>query len=446
MKYAWTLTIMTAGPLLTPGPLPAQESAADRGHKALTSRSFTPATWSAAAYDALWKQWDPVLAEAPKDYDRVVREHYGLHPAPFENGRYPMGLRESKGLFSKGIATDCLLCHGGSILGKSYVGLGNSTLDIHALFDDLNKASGRTAKLPFTFCNVRGTSEAGGFAVFLHAYREPDLKIRLTPQKFELRDDLCEDTPAWWHLKKKKTMYHTGTSDARSVRSIMQFMLSPLNSRATFEKEEATFADIRAYLVSMEPPRFPFAVDKVLAARGETLFIENCARCHGTYGSKWTYPSKIVPLDKIGTDGTRFVGIPRALGEFYNKSWFAEEVEGGYKTTEPTGYQAPPLDGVWATAPYFHNGSAPTIYHVLNSKARPRLFTRSYRTEADDYDTVKVGWKVKVLERMPDALSPFDRRKIYDTTQPGRSNAGHTFGDDLSEDERWAVIEYLKKL
>src|SRR5882724_3334392 len=106
MKYAWVLTLLAAAALQTPATLPAQETAAERGHKALTGRAFTPATWPAAAYEALWKQWDPVPVEPPKDYDRAVREHYGLHPAPFENGRYPMGLRESKGLFSKGIATD----------------------------------------------------------------------------------------------------------------------------------------------------------------------------------------------------------------------------------------------------------------------------------------------------------------------------------------------------
>jgi len=40
----------------------------------------------------------------------------------------------------------------------------------------------------------------------------------------------------------------------------------------------------------------------------------------------------------------------------------------------------------------------------------------------------------------------YERRKIYDTTQPGRGNQGHTFGDDLTEEQRWAVIEYLKTL
>jgi hypothetical protein len=84
---------------------------------------------------------------------------------------------------------------------------------------------------------------------------------------------------------------------------------------------------------------------------------------------------------------------------------------------------------------------------VLNSKSRPNLFTRSYRTDKDAYDPVKLGWKVQVLAEAPDpSLPPIERRKIYDTTKPGRSNAGHTFGDELSEAERLAVIEYLKSL
>jgi mono/diheme cytochrome c family protein len=441
MKYAVIVTALTAGTLA------AQESASERGHKALTSRAFTPASWSAGAVDELWKQWDDRAVKPPADYEYLVRERYGLHPAPFDNGRLPMGLRTAKMLLGKpGITTDCMLCHGGSILGRSIIGLGNSALDLQGLFEDLNKISGLPSKLPFTMSHVRGTSEAAAVAVRLLSYREPDLKVRIKAQEFDLHDDMCEDTPAWWLLKKKKTMYHTGTTDARSVRSIMQFMLTPLNSRAVFEREEPTFVDIRAYLGSLEPPRYPLPIDETKAVHGEKLFVENCSRCHGTYGSEWTYPNKVVPLDVIGTDPARLQGIAHAVGAFYNSSWFAQETGDGYAVVEPKGYQAPPLDGVWATAPYLHNGAAPTLYDVLNSKSRPRIFTRSYRTELRDYDAVKVGWKVQELNRVPAGLSPLERRKIYDTTQRGRSNRGHSFGDELTEAERWAVIEYLKKL
>jgi hypothetical protein len=139
-----------------------------------------------------------------------------------------------------------------------------------------------------------------------------------------------------------------------------------------------------------------------------------------------------------------------AVRKHYEASWLGQErgPDGNrYEANPETGYQAPPLDGIWATAPYFHNGSAPTVYHVLNSKARLGKFTRSYRTAKDDYDPVKLGWKITTLDRAPDESVPaIERRKVYDTTQPGRGNGGHTFGDKLTEEERWAVVEYLKRL
>ena len=361
-----------------------------------------------------------------------------------------MGFRPGSFLFVKGIAMDCMLCHGGSIFGKSCIGLGNSSLDIQAVFEDMSIADGRSGKLPFTFSNVRGTSEAGSFAVYLLGFREPDLKMKKWTN-LGLHEDLCEDTPAWWLLKKKKTMYHTGGADAHSVRSKMQFMMTPVTPSSDFDRHEAAFKDINAYLMTIEAPKYPLPIDRELAAKGEKVFKENCARCHGTYGEKWTYPNKIVPLEEIGTDRKRFEGIEGKFGEEYNRSWFAKEDRGwlldGYPVLATKGYQAPPLDGIWATAPYLHNGSVPTLYQVLKSDSRPKLYTRTFRTGEADYDPVKVGWKYTELSSPPDPKAhPHERRRIYDTSQPGRSNAGHTFGDDLTEPERMAVIEYLKSL
>ena len=74
-----------------------------------------------------------------------------------------------------------------------------------------------SSSCPSHFTTVRGTSEAGGMAVYLLGLREPDLSMRTDkPLDLGLHDDLCEDPPAWWLLKKKKTMYHTGGADARS--------------------------------------------------------------------------------------------------------------------------------------------------------------------------------------------------------------------------------------
>jgi mono/diheme cytochrome c family protein len=246
-------------------------------------------------------------------------------------------------------------------------------------------------------------------------------------------------------------MYHTGGANARSVRSIMQFMMSPLTLPGTFDQEEATFADIQQYLLGLEAPKYPFPIDGPLAARGEKLFTQTCVRCHGSYGPEGQYPNKIVPLKEIGTDPARFHGITERFVEYYNRSWFAKEQSGwladGFTSRRTDGYQAPPLDGVWATAPYFHNGSVPTLTDVLTSRQRPRIFTRSYRTGEADYDRVKVGWRVQVLDRPADPkLPPTERRKVYDTSQPGRGHGGHTYGDHFNDEERRAVIEYLKTL
>ncbi len=426
----------------------AEESPAARGKRLLETKGFNPPTMALTNYHDAWKNWGVKEKPPAEEYDRLFRERYGLHPAPFPNHGLPMGLKQMEGNLAtglrKGISNDCLLCHGGSIFGQSYVGLGNSALDFQAFYEEVAGPGNRRVKPPFTFTNVRGTVEAGGMSVYLLGYREPDLTLRLTRRDLDLHDDLCEDTPAWWLFKKKKTMYYNGGGDTRSVRTLMQFMMSPLNFPSSFHKAEADFKDVRAFLLSLEAPKYPLALDARRAKEGEALFKDHCARCHGTYGEEWTYPNKVVPLKEIGTDPRRFEGVTAKFGAYYAKSWFAQD----YPPLESDGYQAPPLDGVWATAPYFHNGSAPTLYHVLKSKARPRVFTRSYRTDREAYDERRVGWKVEVLEKAPDAkaMGAIEYRRVYDTSKPGRSNAGHTYGDKLSEVERMAVIEYLKTL
>jgi Cytochrome c len=439
MRLAMTLL---ATILVGTGSQGAEPTHAERGRTALESKAFIPAFWPRAAYDLAWKQWG--VAEKPKDYAAAFNDRYGLHPAPYANNGLPMGLRVAPYLpLVKGIALDCMTCHGGSVFGKSIVGLGNASLDIQALFEDLYVAGKIPAKLPFTFTQARGTNEAGAFSVYLLGYRNDDLSLRETPRDLGLKDNSCEDVPAWWLLKKKKTMYHVGATDARSVRSIMQFMMHPLTLSRDFERAEPHFQDIQDYLLSLNPPKYPFPIDAERAAKGREFFESHCSKCHGTYGANASYPNRIVALDEIGTDRTRFDNIGVKFGEAYAASWFAKETP-PRPIRQTAGYQAPPLDGVWATAPYFHNGSVPTLDGVLDSHSRPKRFTRSFRTNEEDFDKVRVGWKV--WEPDSATRTPYESRKIYDTTRLGRGNAGHVYGDELTAEERKAVIEYLKTL
>ena len=427
---------------------PGRAPSAERG-RVNVHRPLNPPFWSIRAYEDAWTQWG--VAAKPADYARAFRDRYGLHPAAYDNGGLPMGFTRAKGLLGlgQGIGNDCLLCHAGTVAGQTIIGLGNTALDMQSLYEEMAAADTLDPVMPLPLCNVRGTSEASNFAVYLMQFRDKDLRHRV-PVKFPLCTTLCEDVPAWWLYKKKKTIYHLGLADSRSVRTMMPFLLIPGNSAEYIKRKEPDFADIRAFLLSMQPPRYPFPIDEARAARGKAGLRDHLRGATVPTDLAVAIPTSVSLLDEIGTDPTLATAFAPEGAAHYLQSWFAAEHGPGgekYHGLGGGGYQAPPLDGIWASAPYLHNGSAPTVYHVLKSTARPKIFTRSFRGEKDDYDPVRLGMKVTVLHEPADPSSPaIALRKVYDTTQPGRGNGGHLFGDKLSEEERMAVIEYLKTL
>jgi mono/diheme cytochrome c family protein len=421
-----------------------ETSAAERGLEALTSTGYLKPAWSSVAYRNTAQFWGPDAPDPlkePERYASAFNRRYGLAPAPYPNDGLPMGLRRANGPDGSkvGLAIDCLACHGGSIGGTSYVGLGNTQLDITTLFHELMKADGKKPPFsPFVINSSRGTVNAGMFSVVLLSLRNPDLSFRKFP--LALGANIPElDVPAWWLLGKKTTMYYDGRTDARSVRTNMQFMLGE-KTLAEFKQLEPAYRDIQAYFKSLKPPGYPFPIDRVRADRGKVVFNKTCAKCHGTYGEDGQYPNRIVELDEIGTDPARARGISPRFVAHYNSTWFGED----FPVDEAmTGYQAPPLDGVWATAPYLHNGSVPTLTTLLKSADRPSKFYRPASTDFDQYDPVNLGWKFEI----PREGSELDKSKsLFDSGRFGLGNAGHTFGDKLSNEERSEVIEYLKTL
>jgi RoxA-like, cytochrome c-like len=103
-------------------------------------------------------------------------------------------------------------------------------------------------------------------------------------------------------------------------------------------------------------------------------------------------------------------------------------------TKAPYGpYAARPLYGIWAAAPFLHNGSVPTLYDLLlPPERRPKTFALGSR----QYDPVKLGFAVEMSCSQQDCL--------VDTTRTGDGNGGHVWGTDLSESDRTALLEYLK--
>lgn len=420
--------------------------AAERGRKALTSTGYLKPSWSAEAYKNVGKLWggpDPELE--PEAYAQTFNRRYGLSPAPYPNDGLPMGIRRGNGPDGAkvGIAIDCMVCHGGSIGGTSIVGLGNTQLDLKLLFQEMLKAEGkRLPPSPFVINSSRGTVNAGMFSVILLSLRNPDLSFRMFPMA--LGANLPElDVPAWWLLGKKATMYYDGRTDASAVRTNMQFMLGE-KTLDEFKAMEPKFRDIQAYLKSMKAPRYPFPIDAGRATRGREVFAKNCVKCHGIQGPAAEYPGRIVDLKTIGTDPARALGIAPRFVAHYNSTWFGEESP---VDEVMTGYQAPPLDGIWATAPYLHNGSVPTLAALLSSGDRPARFYRPPSTDFANYDTANVGWKFELPGGPSDSSASVDKsRSLFDSSRFGLGNGGHTFGDALRPESRLELIEYLKTL
>lgn len=416
-----------------------------RGRDAVR-KTTAPLNGSMVAWRNIWKAWGET--KKPDDFATQLFDRYGLDSSG--DSELPTGLRQLKVLFRPTLGNNCLLCHSSRIAGKTIIGVGNASLDLRSLTEDLASLDPLSSKLPFNVANERGTIEAGASTAILLQARDAELNLRF-PRKLHYDDELRHDIPAWWHRRKKKTIFHLGMTDTRSVRANLSFLLAPIFSADDIKGQEPVYRDIRNYLISLEPPKYPFPIDQKLAARGKPVFEANCAQCHGTYGKDGEYPNRIVPLDEIGTDQRLAKSYSPADDEYYIASWLNREVgPDGKRLTGLNlgkGYQAPPLDGVWATAPYFHNASVPTVEHVLDSKSRPQIFTRSFRTDEPDYDKQKLGWKTQPVESEKlDQLTDRARRNVYDTREEGCRNIGHTFGDDLSNRERRQVIEYLKTL
>ncbi len=110
-------------------------------------------------------------------------------------------------------------------------------------------------------------------------------------------------------------------------------------------------------------------------------------------------------------------------------------------TTNPTGYVAPPLDGIWASGPYFHNGSVPTLAAVLEPRLRPVVWKRN----GDQRDPQLVGISYQSLAEVPaTAKTGYEKRSIMTLVRPAKVNAGHDFARALDKDQKLALLEYLK--
>jgi hypothetical protein len=291
------------------------------------------------------------------------------------------------------------------------------------------------------------------------------------------------------------------------------------------------------WMLSVRSPAYPLPIDTRLAKKGAVMFHKlnlwatkrqnpvprpeggngSCASCHGAYAPRYVKSRKflvspalagiaanVTPIDIINTDPARMAANSAAVEQAADVSWFTYYGQDGCaEKYNLIGYLAQPLYGVWASAPYFHNGSVPDVWGVLKSSSRPLFWRRmskperpgvvmGYETDlARAYDPATLGWRYDDLPCGSSGVTPYlecdpadpyntplvlawldilfangslawnyfspllaptftnaqiEDRKIYNTRMHSQSNSGHEFTDVLTDTERQALIEYLKTL
>lgn len=248
----------------------------------------------------------------------------------------------------------------------------------------------------------------------------------------------------------------------------------------------------------LQPPAWPAEIfgpiDVTKAQKGAELYKRHCQHCHlpplnsaeiqesrfwedGQDGKRFL-KLNVIPLEEIGTDpreatdwaqrkavtGVLGLGTVSAaeglrvvtgriremkydqlgLSAQQRMEWSGFRDDG---VTAPLAYRARPLSGLWATPPFLHNGSVPTLYQMLvPAEKRDKVFYTGSR----QFDPKNVGY----LTNKFDGAFEFRTDQPSDP-HPGNSSAGHEFrntpgrgviGPELSDEERWAIIEYLKTL
>ena len=421
-----------------------------RGRDLILNYRFLPRDFHQETFDDTWQDWpEPLRSQAeklPPDQRRLMAfDRYGFTPRSDDPTKSMQFTVDDDGWW----AMNCFTCHGGTIDGKMIEGLPNTRIALETLYSDMRKTKLRRGEkfsqmdigsISVPMGTSNGTSNAVVFGIGLMTFRDKDLNLKIP---FRLHPIIHHDmdAPAWWNVSKRDRLYVDGFVE-KNHRALVPFVMDQFNSGETMRGWEDEFKHVFAFIESLEPPKYPHPIDQELAKQGAELFSKHCASCHGNYGKKRAYPNRVVPLKKIGTDPVRLRALTDYDRRIYHNSWFASY--GADETViDPKGYLAPPLDGIWASAPYFHNGSVPTIEEVLNSSSRPDVWIR----EDSRYDQQRVGLSVKRIESIPKTVERADeKRNYFDTNRRGKSNSGHTFGDKLSKGQRDAVLEYLKTL
>jgi len=438
----------------------------------------------------------------------------GLHaypdsrqPAPYDvpfRGDRPPSVRMGVTLFEKDGAEvftiSCAACHSANLFGTKVIGLTNRFPKTQEFFKHGKLALGAVgpglydAMLGLTpeersqYERTRARVKAIGVKLPAQAgldtslaqvalslarrkkddYASFDPVAERFPRAEKLKTFVADSKPAvWWNVKYKNRWLSDGS--VVSGNPIFTNLLWNEIGRGTdlhelegwLARNEKTIEELTTAVFSAEAPRFSDffpaeTIDLARAKRGEEIFLNRCAKCHGIYEKAWSkpdtgnlsyreriatvnvrYPERTKVVD-VGTDPNRYLGM-KSLEQLNE---LAISKKNGIVIQAQKGYVPPPLVGIWARWPYFHNNSAPSLCAVLSPAGeRPRTYYAGEALDRDrDFDSECNGYPVG--DATPGEWK--NGQTLYDTRREGLHNTGHEFS--FKDEERKDLIRFLQTL
>jgi hypothetical protein len=513
--------------------------------------------------DLVAERYGSVFGSGRNPYPRIGEDPNRTNGG---SGRLPemfTQLRNPDGKWSGKIGITCHACHSGAANGVYAPGGGSSLQDLHMVLRDAAPL-GYLPSLAVlaNLTRTRGTNNASDINL---AFLFPDEGIYDLETFFGLLasgSTASMDTPAWWNMGHRPLKFVDGVFPMDAPRVDMVFYtpffglfgsLGGPISEAGQDFMRKNGPPLNTWIETLKAPAYPSTVNTTLAEQGAVIFHTtdlwatsrnnpvprpaegngSCASCHGAYAPRYVNdnnflaspqlegqagyitPHRIIQADRVREDtnneavqvagGNNFFGYPPTVG---TPNDCGPQNRADLRGSRERGYLAPPLYGVWATAPYMHNGSIPNVWEVLKPADRKPLWKRKsktprwdqtltavmgYDTSMSAYDTAKLGWKYDTIScQNPTLLNPFpspylrcnpdddlllqwydeiltalysnvilawnvlfpptitktdiENRKIMNVNMYGHGNGGHTFNSVLTDTERKALIEYLKTL
>ncbi len=442
-------------------------------------------------------------------YPKNENQNYSKIPFPSEKKRgLPMGGTLIHRYQAEGLTFGCASCHSADLFGKKVLGLsarfpkgndlfldakkmkknyrrsigkyilGMSDGELKMMADTLETLDWVRAKKPVVLGLDTSLSQVGAS---LH-YRQKDeyaSKIkREVAGPHILETKAADSKPAvWWNLK-YKTRWLSDGSLVSGNPVYTNFLWNEIG-RGTDLKEletwidqnQSTIKELTTSVFSTKAPNYlDFFDEKELnlhkAMRGEVQYKKYCERCHGQYIKNWSVDKdlefkklvktkevryhKKTPVVNVGTDPGRFEGM-KYFSDDLNR--LAIQKNKSIKVLPQVGYVPPPLVGIWARWPYFHNNSAPSLCVVLTqSSKRPKTYWAVKANDPDkDFDKECNGYPLpaKISKKWKK-----NKKYYYDTAKAGMRNTGHDkkiFVDKsgkeyMTKSQKLDLIEFLKTL